>query len=181
MDKVRLSLSILTIVIIAVPILGIVIAYRNNPQDLFIPPEINDITTNLFGSNGSSESWLQTPALVGPIEYNQATRSATFTFKYKNSFPIGVTINSLSGYVECAAHGVPLGIATLKEPVMMSAGETKTLSVVATWTDVALSHFQSLHPGENTISIDFVDIAVNAGGLNIQSNEKIRIDDVPIA
>ncbi len=180
MDKVRLLLILVTIIVIAAPILGIVLVYRNNLQDLFIPPEINEITANLFGTGGSGESWLQTPKLVGPIEYDPTTRSATFTFEFTNSFPIGVTINSLSGDVVCATHDVPLGAATLKEPVMMSAGETKTLSVVAVWTDVALVHFQSLHPGQNTIDVDLVDIAVDAGGLNIQSSEPIRINAVPI-
>jgi len=180
MDKMRLTLSIVTIVIVAAPILGIVLAYRNNTQDLFIPPEINEITANLFGTGGSGESWLQTPRPVGPIEYDPTTRSATFTFEFTNSFPIGVTINSLSGDVLCATHDVSLGAATLKEPVVMSAGETKTLSVVAVWTDVARAHFQSLHPGENTIDIDLVDIAVDAGGLKIQSSEPIRINTVPI-
>jgi len=62
----------------------------------------------------------------------------------------------------------------------MSAGDIKTLTVVTVWTDVALAHFQSLHAGENTIDIDLVDTAVDAGGLNIQSSEPIRINSVPI-
>jgi hypothetical protein len=180
MNKVRTLLSLLTVVIIVTPILGIVLVYRNNLQDTLIPLEITEITTNLFGSDGSGESWLQTPKLVGPIEYDPATRVITFSFNFTNSFPIGITINSLSGNVLCAMHSVPLGAADLKKPVMMSAGETKTLSVVAIWTDDALVHFQRLHPGENTIDVYLVDIAVDAGGVKIQSSEPIRIDSVPI-
>ena len=50
MDKAQLSLSLATVVMIVTPTLGIVLIYRNNLQDLFIPPEINEITPDLFGA-----------------------------------------------------------------------------------------------------------------------------------
>ncbi len=180
-DKVRLLLTIVTIIIIAIPIVGIVIAYRNNPQELFIPPELDELATTLFSGNGSASQGWPTPAIVGPIEYDPTTRSATFTFEYTNSFPVGVTLNSLTAAVNCATHGTFLGTASLRDPIWIGAGETKKLTVVAVWTDAALAHFQNQHQGEDMIAVDLTNIAVNAGGLIITSNQPIRINDVPIA
>ncbi len=179
-DRVRLLLTIVTIIIIAVPILGIAIVYRNNPKELFIPPELDELATTLLSGNGSANQGLPTPTITGPIEYDPATRSATFTFEYTNSFPIGVTLNSLSTDINCAAHGAFLGTASLRDPVWIGSGETKKLTVVAVWTDGAIAHFQSQHQGETTIAIDLTNIAVNAGGFMITSNGSIRINGVPI-
>jgi hypothetical protein len=181
LDKVRLLLTLFTIIVIAVPILGIIIAYQGNLLGLFIPPEIKEITDNLSNSGGSNESGFKLPTVVRPIQYDPATRKVTIAFQFTNPFPVGVKINSFSGTVECYSHGTSLGTTTLKEPVMIGAGENKTLTVTAIWTEEAVSHFQNSHPGENTNDINLVDLAIDAGGLRIQSNEPIRINDVPIA
>jgi hypothetical protein len=181
MDKVQLLLNVLTIMFFVIPILGIVVAYRGSLQDLFIPPELNGLVTTLLNAGRSGNSLLTQPALVGPIEYDPATRSVTFTFEFNNSFPIGIRLNSLFGDVLCATDGTALGIASMRDPVWIGSGETKTLTVVAAWTDAALAHFQSLHSGERVIDVYLLNVTVNAGGVKITNNEPVRINDVPIA
>jgi len=181
MDKVRLLLTITTIFIIAVPIFGIVIAYRNNPQELFIPHELNELAATLLNGNESASTGFSTPAIIGPIEYAPTTRSVTFTFEYTNSFPIGVTLNSLSADVNCATHGTSLGTASMRDPIWIDSRETETLTVVAVWTNSALAHFQSQHQGQNVIDVNLLNLKVNAGGLAITSNELFRINNVPIS
>ncbi len=181
MDKVRLLLTTITIIIIVVPIFGIIIAYRNNPQELFVPRELNELASTLLSGNESSSTGFPTPAITGPIEYDPTTRSATFTFEYTNSFPIGITLNSLSADVDCATHGTSLGTASLRDPIWIGSGETKTVAVVSVWTDTALAHFLNQHRGQNAIDVDLMNLKVNAGGLSITSNEPIRIKNVPIS
>ena len=41
MDKVRLILTVISIVIVVVPIVGVVLMYQNNLLGLFIPPQLN--------------------------------------------------------------------------------------------------------------------------------------------
>jgi hypothetical protein len=176
MNKMRLILTLITVAIVAGPLIGMLIAYQNNLLGLFIPPEVNEIAENLSGG-GSNGPQIEP---VGPPQYDEASQTVTLTFRYKNTFPFDVTVNSLSGNIECDDHGFLLGDATLSEPVSVDAGATATLTVVGTWTDEAISHFETAHAGEETAAVSLVDLAVDIKGIKVQTNERIPISDVPI-
>jgi len=180
MDKVRLLLTLITIVIIVVPIVGMLLAYQNNLLGLFIPPEINEIADDLMGGDGANGSGLGPPTMVGEPEYDEASRTLSVTFQFKNTFPVDITVNSLSGNIECDDHGFSLGNASLSKPVSIGAGETKTMTVLGTWTEEAINHFQTDHAGEETVNVNMVDLAVDVSGIKVQTDERIPIEDVPI-
>jgi hypothetical protein len=170
MDKVRLLLTLITIAIIVVPIVGMLLAYQNNLLGLFIPPEINEIADNLSGG-GTNGAGLEPPTMVGEPEYNEATHTFSVTFQYKNSFPIDITIKSLSGNIECDEHRFPLGNASLSKPVSIDAGKTGKLTVLGTWTEEAISHFETGHEGEEFVDVVLVDFAVDISGLQLQFDQ----------
>ena len=43
MDKIRLLLTLITIAIVVIPIVGMLLAYQGNLLGLFVPPEITEI------------------------------------------------------------------------------------------------------------------------------------------
>jgi hypothetical protein len=181
MDKVRLILTVVSIVIIVVPIVGVVLMYQNNLLGLIIPPQINDIMDSLKGggnSGGGNNSG--NPQIVGEPQYNPASRTVTLTFQYTNPFSFSVTIKSMSGNILCHVDDFPLGNASLSKPVSMGAGETAMLTVQGTWTDAAINHFGSVHAGQKTVTVDLVDVAVDVSGVKIQTDQRIPISDVPI-
>lgn len=171
MDKVRLLLSVITIVIIAVPIAGTVLAYRNNLVGLLIPPEINEIADNFMDGNGTNESGLEPPTMVGEPQYDEASRTFSVTFQFKNTFPVDITIKSLSGNIVCNEHRFLLGNASLSKPVSINTGETGTLTVLGTWTEEAINHFHTAHTGEETVDVVLVDFAVDISGIQIQIDQ----------
>jgi hypothetical protein len=179
MDKVRLLLTLITIAIVVVPIVGMLLAYQNNLLGLFIPPEINEIADNLSGG-GTNGAGLEPPTMVGEPEYDEASQTFSVTFQFKNTFPVDLTIKSLSGNIECYEHGFTLGNASLSKPVSIDAGETKTMTVRGTWTEQAINHFHTAHAGEETVDVVLVDFAVDVSGITVQTNERISIPDVPI-
>jgi len=168
MDKVRLLLSLITIVIIVVPIVGMLLAYQDNLLGLFIPPEINEIADDLMGGDGLDEFELEP---VGQPQYDEASRTFSATFQFKNTFPIDVTIKSLSGNIKCKEHRFHLGNASLSEPVSIDKGETETMTVLGTWTEEAISHFHTKHAGEETVDVVLVDFAVDVSGIQIQLDQ----------
>lgn len=168
MDKVRLLLTLITIAIVVIPIVGMLLAYQDNLLGLFIPPEINEIADDLMGGDGANGSGLEPPTMVGEPEYDEASRTFSVTFQFKNTFPVDITINSLSGNIECVDHGFHLGNASLSKPVSIDAGETKTMTVLGTWTEEAISHFHTKHAGEETVDVVLVDFAVDVSGIQIQ-------------
>jgi hypothetical protein len=171
MDKVRLLLTLITIAIIVVPIVGMLLAYQNNLLGLFIPPEINEIADDLLGGDGTNGSGLEPPTMVGEPEYDEASRTFSVTFQFKNTFPVDITINSLSGNIECDEHRLHLGNASLSEPVSIDAGETGTMTVLGTWTEEAISHFETAHGDEEFVDVVLVDFAVDVSGIQIQIDQ----------
>jgi len=177
MDKVRLLLRVITIVIIVVPIAGTLLAHQNNLQGLFIPPEVNEIVDSLSTGNGSNGLEFE-PA--GPPQYDKASRTVTLTFQFKNTFPVNLSIDSISGNVECATHGLHLGTVALAKAISIGVGETKTITVLGTFTEEAIQHLQSAHAKEETVEANLVDLTVDVKGIQIQMNQRIAIPN-PVA
>jgi len=169
MDKIRLILTLITIAIVVVPIVGMLLAYQGNLLGLFIPPEITEIADNLGGEGGSG-SGLEPPTMVGEPEYDEATNTFSVTFQFENPFPIDITVKSLSGPIECADHGFPLGTAHLSAPVSIDAGETGTLTVLCTWTDEAIAHCGTSHENENLVDVVLVGFTLDISGVQIQTD-----------
>ncbi len=178
MDKVRLLLTLLSIAIVVVPLVGTVLMYQNNLVGLIIPPQVNEIVDSLSNSGGNN---VAPPEIVGEPQYDPASRTVTLTFRFKNPLPIDVTIKSMSGDIVCDAHpNVPLGKATLNKPVSMGAGETATITVQGTWTEAAISHFQTMHAGQKSVTVDLVNLVVDASGIKVQTDQRIQIPNIPI-
>lgn len=171
MDKVRLILTLITIAIVVIPIVGMLLAYQGNLLGLFVPPEITEIGNDLLGDGGDDGSMLEPPQMVGEPEYDPVTGTFSVTFEYKNSFPMDITVNSLSGNLRCAEHGFPLGVASLSAPVSIDQGETGLLTIVGSWTDAAMSHFENDHEGEPNVAVVLADLAVDISGVQLQMGE----------
>jgi hypothetical protein len=177
MDKVRLILTLISIAITVGPIAVMLIAYQDNLGGLFIPPEVNEIADNLVSGGGGV---LGAPTQLNST-YDASSRTVTLTFQFKNPFNFPITVNSMSGGIVCDKHNFPLGNATLKKPASVGAGETATMTVLGTWTEEAIDHFQAAHAGEKKLTVGLVNLAVDVSGIKIQTNERMQIPDVPIA
>jgi hypothetical protein len=173
MDKIRLLLTVITIVIVVVPLLGMLLAYQDNLLGLFVPPEIREIADDLMGGDGDNGSGMELPTMVGEPQYDEVSHTFSVTFEYKNSFPVDITLKSLSGNIECAEHRFPLGNASLGEPVSIDAGETGTLTVLGKWTDEGIDHFgdPDFHGDEETVDVVLVDMTVDISGIQIQLDQ----------
>lgn len=168
MDKVRLLLTLITIAIVVVPIVGMLLAYQGNLLGLFVPPELNEIADDFMGGDGADGSGLEPPAMVGEPQYDEATGTFSASFQFKNSFPLDITVKSLTGNIKCVEHRFLLGNASLSNPVSIDAGETGTLTIVGAWTDAALGHFEAGHAGEEFVDVVLVDFAVDISGIQIE-------------
>jgi len=171
MDKIRLLLTVMTIAIVVVPIVGMVLSHQGNLLGLIVPPEINEVADDLMGGDGDNGPGLEPPTMVGEPQYDEATGTFSVSFQFTNRFPLDITIKSLTGNIECAEHRFLLGNASLSNPVSIDAGETGTLTVVGAWTEDARGHFEADHAGEEFIDVVLVDFAVDISGIQIQLDQ----------
>ncbi len=162
MDRIRLILTLVTIAIVAIPIVGMLLAYQGNFLGLFVPSEIADYD---FGSI------LEPPKIVGEPEYDKATGTFSASFEYTNALPIDITINSLSGNIECKEHYFLLGAASLSEPISIDTGETGTLTITGAWTEDAMGHFENVHGDEETVGVFLKDYAIDIGRIQIELDQ----------
>jgi hypothetical protein len=177
MDKIRLILTLTTVAIVVIPIVGVLLTNQGNLMELFIPSEVNEMAGDLISTGGP-----EVPALepVGEPQYDEASRTVKLKFQFKNTFPFDVTINSISGSVECAEHGFHLGVVMLDEPVSIDKDETKTITLLGTWTEEAISHFRTSHAGEETVQANLVDLTVDVKGIQFTMDQSIEIPN-PVA
>jgi hypothetical protein len=159
MDKIRLILTLVTIAIVVIPIVGMLLAYQGNLLGLFVPPEINQIADDFMGgdggNNGDNGPRLEPPTMVGEPTYNEEAG----------------TFNSLSGNIECVEHHFTLGTANLSDAVSIDAGETGTLTVNGQWTDAGKLHFRNEHASEEFVDVVLSDLAVDISGVQLQMDE----------
>ncbi len=177
------------------PIAGVVIVYRNNLQDLVVPPEVEQMVTNtmntLTSSNpdnsnsgqsnaGNTEGALALPMYVSST-YDAVAKTITAVFNFTNTFSnFTIVINSVAADVQCHAHSFMLGHAAMANPVEVPPLQTVDLTVVFSWTDAAQQHFETAHTTESSINVDFVNIAVNVSGISIQTPETYNVD-IPLS
>jgi hypothetical protein len=171
MDKVKLLLTFVTIAIVVVPLLGVLLAYQDNLVGLFVPPEMAEVADDLMDGESPDGSGLELPTMVGEPEYDPATRTFSVSFEFKNSFPLDITIKSLTGNIGCEEHRFHLGVASLSEPVSIDAGETGTLTVLGTWTDEAITHFKNAHGDEELVDAVLTDLVVDISGLQLELDQ----------
>jgi hypothetical protein len=173
MDKVRLVLTVITIAITVVPIVGMLLTYQNNLLGMFVPPEIKDVADKFSGGGGGSEGPELQP--VGPPQYDPALRTIRQSIQFKNTLPLDITLKSITGDVECVEHSFHLGTASLKEPVSIPVGETRTLTLLITWTDQAITHFGTAQPqghaSEETVEVVLANVSVDISGIQLQLDQ----------
>jgi len=184
MDKVRLALVLVTIAITVGPILGVVLAYRDNLMGLVIPPESEQLVDNLenvFTNPGEPGNSIF-PEPPGPedIQYDPTSRTFTLATKIKNPLPFDATLNSMSGTLQCDAHNFALGEISLKDPVNMKTGETVTATITGQYTEAALTHLANEHAGEQSLAASLVDSTINVGGIIVQVSERINLGEIPV-
>jgi hypothetical protein len=167
MDKIKLILTLITIAITVVPIVGVLLTYQDNLVGLFVPPEINDIADKFSGGgdDGGSDGPQVEP--VGPPEIDPVSHTIRQSIEFKNTFPLDITLKSMSGDVQCVEHGSNVGVASLEDSVSIPVGETGIVTLIVTFTDEGINHFKLEHVGEETVEVVLVNVEVDISGIQI--------------
>ena len=177
MDKVKIALTILSIVIIVGPIAGVVYVYRDNLLGLVVPPEVKGLMNGSF-----TESQFQPPMPVGQPQYNPETKTFTFSFKFTNPLQNEISIDDISAGIKCKDHNVFLGNVSISKPIKIAPGETAIINASGSWTQEALNHFQAQHSGpeDDDINVAFENLNVDLAGIKVQMDELADAGWVPL-
>ena len=169
-----LLLILINVGAVAGPLAGVAIVYRDNPVEMIIPPEVEEVLTSTINTNKPVEL----PKYVSSA-YDIATKTVTATFSFTNPFKVDLKVNSLSADVECANHVFALGHAELDNPVQINEGATAMISVVFIWTQEGENHFVTAHAEAASIDVNLINLGVDVSGITIETPETMRVN-VPL-
>ncbi len=185
LNLIGLFIVLIYISVAVAPIAGTYIAYDGNIQEMIIPPEVQNIVTDILGGtsspypNGSNEDVSDfnfAPPEIVSSSYDLAAKTVTVIFSFTNPLKTTLTINQVTAEAQCHTHGFLLGHASVPEAVEIPSGGTTQLTVVFAWTEAAQEHFVSSHLGETTLNVDLVNITLNVSGITIETPLTYNVD-----
>ena len=171
MDKLHLALTVITIVIIVVPIISVVYIYRENLQGLVLPPELKNIANGNY-----STSRFQPPTPAGQPTYDPTTNTFTFSFKFTNPLQNTISVENISTEVFCKDHRAFLSNITIDDPMTIAPDQTIIIKASGSWAQAALDHFETYHNGaeDDDINVSFQDLNVYVAGVQVHMD---NLDD----
>lgn len=171
-DKVKIALTILSILIVVAPLAGVAYVYRNNPLGIVLPPQFQDLLGGV-GSNGSQSSSqlsqsisnFQMPQAIGQPQYDPATGAFSYPFNFTNPLTSSISINQFSAEV-VGENNTPLGNVSI-QPLSIAPGASGIINVAGTLSQSAVNQLEAEYQS-GSLNVSLENVTVNFGGINIQ-------------
>ncbi len=166
MDKVKIALTVLSIVIIVGPIAGVVFAYRDNLLGLVVPPQVNSLVNGNF-----TESQFQPPALASEPQYNPDTGALSLSFNFTNPLTNEISIDQLSAEIKCKDNNALLGNISIDQPIKISPGENAIINATGSLSQDAINQLKAQYSGSSNINVALENVNVVVGGIKVHLDE----------
>ncbi len=167
MNKVKIALTVLTILITVGPLLGIVFMYRDNLLGLVMPPS----TSGSSSPSASLESLLgnfTSPGFspiqpIGDPTFNATTGAFDYTFNLTNPLPQSIALDALSADI-VSSDGTKLGTISIPDAINIGSGQSAIVDITGQMDPGLLEQYKD-QISQGNISIDNINITV--GGVNL--------------
>ena len=203
MKKIKIFLTLLSVLIIVVPVTFEVLLYRDNLLGLVVPPEFinlvngaggNGAGSNLLSNNddnggslvsGNSDisslinSGFELPQQVGEPKYNPETKTLSITFNVTNPLQTPLAVDMLQAGIVSHDDGVFLGNVSLAMPLRLEPGQTMDITALNVLSNEAINYFKTNSIGQNSTNVDLVNLNVEVGGITVHIDRQ-NIGNIPI-
>lgn len=176
MDRVKFALTILSIMIIVVPLVVEVYVYKDNLEGLVLPPQIKDLMNG--GNNGNSGSFtnpqssassslpnFQMPQPVGQPQYDPATGAFSYPFNFTNPLSTQLSLTQLSAQV-VTEDGTPIGNISIPQTISIAPGANAIIAVVGNLNTEEVNQLAAQYQSGN-LNIALNNVNVVVGGVSI--------------
>lgn len=184
MKKLKIALTLFTILVIVVPFVAIVIAYRDNLIGLILPPEFSNLEKSLnqnSGENPSSSSPIpinitdtdfQTPQLVGTPQYNPTTGDFSVAVNATNPLSNEISVDHLSVQIQSKDGSGLTGNISIPQAINIQPGESAIINIEG----VIPQQLYDQIKGQSADNIDFNNIVlknldVTVGGIKVHMDQ----------
>lgn len=176
MDKVKIALTVLSILIILVPLAVEVYDYRDNLLGLILPPALKSVVNGDLGSGAQTSSEaseainnFQIPQpQAGQLQYNPTTGAFSFPFNFTNPLNTDLSFNQLSAEVT-TEDGQPLGNVSVPQTINIEPGENAMVVAQGFLSQSAINQIVGNYTSGNlsTLNIALSNVNVDVGGVMV--------------
>ncbi|MGA2682683.1 MAG: hypothetical protein ABSF44_12885 [Candidatus Bathyarchaeia archaeon] len=172
MDKVKVALTVLSIMIIIVPLVAEVYAYKDNLLGLVLPPQMKNLM-NGGGNSGTSAGPqssaspslpnFQIPQPAGQPKYNPTTGAFTYPFNFTNPLSTEISFDHLSAQV-VTEDGTSLGNISMPQTISIPPGANSVINASGNLNPDAVNQLAAQNTGGN-LNIALNNVNVDVGGV----------------
>jgi hypothetical protein len=165
-SKAKLALTVVSILIIALPFAFFLITYQNNLLDTVLTPEIKDAL-----GNGIINQNKLIPKPIGGT-YNPQTSSISFQFNFTNPLPTKLSINKITTDIVALDDNVLIAHLSLKEPVFILPYQNVVMQVSGPLESGVAAYFVNyVISGHSSVHVVLSDLNVEAGGVSVHTDQ----------
>ncbi len=182
MNKVKIGLTILSIVILVSPVAVELVMYRDNLFGLVMPRELSGMIENGFGDNsingnsvnGDNNNFgglinqdFQMPQQIGEPTFDPSSNTVSFTFNLGDPINQPVSVETFNAGLVSHDDGLFLGNITIGKPIQLVPGQTVDISTLGILSDDAINYFKSHSESQQPINLDLTNLNVVVGGISV--------------
>lgn len=172
----KIALTVLSILIILVPLAVEVYDYRDNLLGLILPPALKSVVNGDLGSGAQTSSEaseainnFQIPQpQAGQLQYNPTTGAFSFPFNFTNPLNTDLSFNQLSAEVT-TEDGQPLGNVSVPQTINIEPGENAMVVAQGFLSQSAINQIVGNYTSGNlsTLNIALSNVNVDVGGVMV--------------
>jgi hypothetical protein len=178
---------LISVALVAGPIVGVVCAYRTDLSGLVLPPEIkgamngdtsfilNSEVENITGSDDSLNSILNSFVAPKFVSATMDESSKTFIVKISatNTLKYDLTLNNFTAEIQTPDHK-EMAVLSVHGPLVVASGENKIISIGGSWTQAG-EDFVAAHKNDASISVGIAKVLVDVNGVKVARATPIEI------
>jgi hypothetical protein len=174
MNKTKIALTILTIVISIGPLLGVVFIYRDNFMGIVFPPQIQDVINgNNNGNSGSpfgaTASDFQMPTISNQPQYDPQTGNFQLAVNFTNPLNSTISVDQFSAQIKDADNNALLGNISLANPINISPGENSIIDIAGNLSQDTINQIQAQYGQNPNIALENINVVI--AGITLHLDE----------
>jgi hypothetical protein len=163
MDKIKITLTLLSIAIVVGPLAGMAIIYRDDLSGLVIPPEIKNITNGEV--NDSSPSNFVTPTLANDPQYNPDTGEFNVDFNFTNPLSNQISVEQFSADLKSSDTNIDLGHINLNQPINIAPGENGIIDVSGILNQDTINQIKAQYDQTGYVNVVLENVNAQVAGV----------------
>jgi len=169
MNKLKIALTLLSIIIVVGPLVGVLISYRDNLVGLVVPPEMKNLGSDVEKGNFASSN-LQLATFAAEPQYNQETAAFSYPINFTNPLTSEISVDQMSAEIKFKDSNAILGNISIAQPIQIAPGESAIINATGTLDPAAVNQLKAQNFSNiNNIVLENVNIVV--GGVQMHFDQ----------